>query len=301
MKRRLETIDVPTFSTFEEILKRPKFKQHVDSQIHKLKDVVAPYSFKDSVQCGLKSCHTHHMNGWLVVTTTDVETNIGKDCGRTHFGIEFRKRQSAFSKAADVSSKNSRINDFLNEEDLIRERVHLLWSAPQGGKWVHQSLKEFAIAFPNGLRQQLFRRAIDNENVVYTERRATDREREVAEQLKQKVIEVVSEPVGTLHGLEVFLFDIQTILKNDILGIFKTISESAETLGARQRTALVQAIGDVEPNFDKAENAIRAGRKFFEPNNFRLLPFIFSDERLRQSVANVSWNFEAGMPYKKKK
>ncbi len=120
-------IDRP--QTFEEMSVRESFQAPIDHTQHVLKAVLSEYHFQRQVLCGLKACRTPHNHGFLVITESGIETNIGQYCGRTHFGEEIfhtlqadhqrlRERADLVRRARElqalVPSIEARINAFMH-------------------------------------------------------------------------------------------------------------------------------------------------------------------------------------------
>ncbi|MEF9443407.1 hypothetical protein OWT26_25875 [Burkholderia sp. 1A5] len=92
--------------TWDAILERAGFTNDLDPKQHELKAIIGRYAFRDKLRCGLSSCHTPHNRGYIVVTKSGLETNIGKDCGKTHFGVDFNDMSRQFER--DVTEKENR-------------------------------------------------------------------------------------------------------------------------------------------------------------------------------------------------
>jgi hypothetical protein len=97
---------------------------------------ITHYQFKDEVHCGLP-CNQPHLRGYLVVTETGEETNIGKDCGRSYFSVNFEEMRRQFDR--DMARKE--------RQDIIRRFKARL---PQ----VRQDLKALKDGVANTLYKQ---------------------------------------------------------------------------------------------------------------------------------------------------
>ena len=76
---------------------RPGYSDNLDPSQHKLSAILGQYAFSAQIRCGLSNCHTPHHRGYLVVTQSGRETNIGKDCGKTYFGVDFEALAAVLS------------------------------------------------------------------------------------------------------------------------------------------------------------------------------------------------------------
>jgi hypothetical protein len=93
-------------STWEDVLHRAHFTSDLNPEEHELDTILGKYVFQDKVRCGLSNCHTLHGRGYLVTTKTGRETNIGKDCGKNYFGLEFEEAAKRFE--ADFAAHENR-------------------------------------------------------------------------------------------------------------------------------------------------------------------------------------------------
>ncbi len=78
----------------------------MNSSEHQLEAIIGRYSFLDKIKCGLSNCHTPHGRGYIVTTKAGLQTNIGKDCGKTYFGVDFETLPKKFDR--DMTAAESR-------------------------------------------------------------------------------------------------------------------------------------------------------------------------------------------------
>jgi hypothetical protein len=90
-----ELISVEAWADIEA---RPGFVKDLNPAEHTLHAIIGRYLFKNRIQCGLSDCRTPHGKGYIVVTKDGGETNIGKDCGRTYFGVDFEQLARKFDR-----------------------------------------------------------------------------------------------------------------------------------------------------------------------------------------------------------
>jgi hypothetical protein len=89
-----------------DILARPGFDGQLDPNAHELEAIIGSYALRDKIPCGLSNCRTPHGRGYLVATKDGRTTNIGKDCGRVYFGVDFETMLSQFTR--DIAAKEHR-------------------------------------------------------------------------------------------------------------------------------------------------------------------------------------------------
>lgn len=94
--------DLVVINTYEDLLARPTFEAslafHPKADRH-FGSVLAPYSFLERVHCGIESCHTPHLSGYLISTSDGLETAIGSHCGKTYFGLQFIRERKRVDQA----------------------------------------------------------------------------------------------------------------------------------------------------------------------------------------------------------
>lgn len=88
------------FKHWKDIQERESFHEILDLTNEKLLDVFGYYELPEKKSCGKKSCRTPHYKGYLVVTETGAETNLGHICGSEAFGIEFENLAVEINKKA---------------------------------------------------------------------------------------------------------------------------------------------------------------------------------------------------------
>lgn len=142
--------------SWEQVLERPGFNDNLDPTKHELKAIIGRYAFKDKFRCGLSNCHTPHNRGYLVVTKDGLETNLGKDCGRNHFGVDFNDMSRQFER--DMTEKENRetLWSFQFKLDEHFQAIDDLRRADRGADWVHKKsrpLLELNKGFESRLRR----------------------------------------------------------------------------------------------------------------------------------------------------
>src|SRR5580704_1957839 len=88
--------------TWADVSTRPGFTPNLDPVAFPLKAIIGRYVFGDQVRCGLKNCHTMHNRGYIVTAASGQETNIGKDCGKTYFSVDFEHVKRQFDLDMDA-------------------------------------------------------------------------------------------------------------------------------------------------------------------------------------------------------
>lgn len=106
---------------------RPKYVPTIDK--HKVKPVaiLGPYNFSkaDALPCGL--CGTEHQHGYLISASDGSETNIGQECGKNNFGVDFKEIYSTFrAKEAMERRLKAIMANIQQREDLLERSSRLI-------------------------------------------------------------------------------------------------------------------------------------------------------------------------------
>lgn len=107
--------------SWDDIKSEVAFLENLDPSKHELKSVVGFYAFKEKGKCGLTTCHQPHMKGFIVETKKGRLTNIGKDCGKTHFGVEFETLSKQLDKDYKESKNREKLDSFNSQVQSLEK------------------------------------------------------------------------------------------------------------------------------------------------------------------------------------
>lgn len=215
-----------------DIMTRPGFIKDLDPTAHKLKAIIGRYAFSEKIRCGLSDCHTPHAKGYIVVTEDGHETNIGKDCGKTYFGVDFEEMSRRFDQDLDDLQNREILATFSFRLDDLESRIKSLREGEHGADWAYKNTRPL-LSVGRGCPETAVRRVVEMVRArnpeVSVERRATEEE---VEQLEVQVgrrmprPHYLSESIGYLSGLEAFTP--KTICANCLSSISKRRSMSSD-------------------------------------------------------------------------
>lgn len=267
------------------IVERAGFTDNLDPKQHELKAIIGRYAFKDKLRCGLSSCHTPHNRGYIVVTKSGLETNIGKDCGKTHFGVDFNDMSRQFER--DVTEKENRetlwsfhfkLDDTLQAIDNIRR-------AERGADWLYKRSRPL-VELNRGCPEKIVRRIDDmlktGTSIVTVPREATKDEVDAEEARTGRQVRrpyYVDEPVGEIANLHVLYRenDLREILVLDLETKSKGLSAlDIDTMTYEQLSHWVKWVGTVEEKLQRARDTVASGRQFLTVENLSCLSQIVS-------------------------
>jgi hypothetical protein len=290
--------DAIEFKSWEEIIARPDYRTDVHPGNAKLDTIIGWYTLRD-IRCGLQDCHQVHGMGLVVRTSDGRETNIGHNCGETHFQATFRTLRNRLNQEKTVRFRRQQVRDIQGRREQLQERVQQLRDMPHGADWLNKSLTNFRNAYPKGLVRRLSDRAQRGDNVVTASRERTSAQIDdlmaFNDSLRREDLRYEDVPVGRLEGLEIFQRSIRDIV---IFELEQRLQELGEIdvllLSGNELRAWAAWVGHVDTLIAEAEELINEGQLFFMPNNLRLferLPLATSEKEL---LGRVKWNYETG-------
>ena len=271
--------------SWEEIVQRPGFSDSLDPTQHELQAIIGRYAFKDTLRCGLSNCHTLHGRGYLVVTKDGLETNIGKDCGKTHFGVEFADMSRQFER--DITEKENRetLWSFQFKLDEYLRVIEDIRRADRGADWIYKKSRSL-LELNKGCPQEVIRCISDllktGGNTISVLREATTEEIELEESRTGRTLprpHYIAEPVGQLGHLDALRpeNDLREILVLDLESKCKEFAESdIDTMTYEQLAKWVKWVGTVDGKLQRANDSVAAGQQLLTEGNLACLTKIIS-------------------------
>ena len=253
--------------SWEDIESRAGFVADLNPSDHKLDSIIGRYMFKDKIRCGLSNCHTLHTRGYIVTTKEGLSTNIGKDCGRKHFGVDFDDLSKKFER--DVTEKNNRnrLGSFSFQIEEIERTISDLRERPRGADWVYKNTRPLVTVgkgCPNDVVRRISAMVKSGTSALSIEREATSSELDALEATGQKIQRphVISEPVADIIGLQALYpeNDLRALLVLDLetnLHAFK--EKDIDSLNYDELRHWTRWIDSVENTLERAANAVMLG------------------------------------------
>lgn len=266
------------FVGFAEIADRPKWRDGIDAGKHKPLRIIGDYSFskQDQVSCGLKSCRSSHMNGYVIETADGLETHIGNRCGRKFFGVIWGEIHSVFNRASEDRDRLAWLSGILDQRDLLLVTAQSLLQnvieSTQQIQAIVERLKkepELYLSFMKVVRAGgtiLIEKTVDIKtaeamNLPLSQRHTLERIGRVAS-------------VDVLPGLSTLYPGVQIVskLRSQAIPTFVQLSATAlRNLNSRQRKDRTKDIENAKSVLKDAENYISSARLFLQPTNLRQL------------------------------
>lgn len=272
--------------SWSDIEARPGFIRDLNPTSHKLKAIIGRYVFAEKIHCGLTNCHTPPAKGYIVVTEDGHETNIGKDCGKTYFGVDFQILSNKFDRELAASQKREALATFGFHLHELESRILGLRNGERGGDWVYRNTRSL-LAAGRGCPTAVVRRLADmiraRNSEVTLERRATEEEiaaMEVHEGRDIRRPQFVSKPIGQLSGMESLYpeNDLRELLVLDLgtrIREFRDIN--IEDLAGTELTRWAKWTAGVEVTLVRATAAIASGQRLLSTDNLSILVQTLTD------------------------
>jgi hypothetical protein len=217
--------------SWKEIEELPGFTINIDPKEYELKEIVGRYIFKDFIKCGLSSCHTPHGKGYIVTTKAGPITNIGQNCGKKHFGIEFEELSSKLEVEIRLKNYRDNIGSFLIFLDEYRKQLDDIRSGYGGADILYkksQNLVKKTSSCPDEATTIISRLVRSRNPDIFKSRVASNQEVEDLEVIQKKKLPrpfYIDEKVGSLSGIS-FLYkenDLRDRLVLDLDQGFKSV------------------------------------------------------------------------------
>ncbi|MFW2120828.1 hypothetical protein [Enterobacter cloacae complex sp.6730051] len=128
-------------SSWRDIVERPHFRSNINPTNVDLKEIIGSYQFPEDVPCGLTTCHQPHKRGYIVVTKEGYETNIGKDCGKNYFSVDFVEMKTRFDRDVKTSLQRDNVRKAKETASQLLEHVEGLRKQPKGADWIYSRIE----------------------------------------------------------------------------------------------------------------------------------------------------------------
>ncbi|MHB1658055.1 MAG: hypothetical protein ACYCRF_01915 [Acidithiobacillus sp.] len=282
-----EDKELVRIETWQDIAERPDYIGNIDPKSIKLVAIIGNYMLSDPIPCGLSSCHQPHNKGYLVSTTSNLVTNIGNICGKTHFLVDFQVLRNRFNKDVRIKSQKEQLNAFISRLPGYKEQLVNIRTSKYGADWVFGLIKKLKTpnsGIPTIIQQELQRMARSGNNLIVVKREATVAEFENQQALGGKKIKrpyYIEDPIGSLNGLSALHIenDLKMILVEDIQAGIKRIScVDIESAAEQFLSKESKWANEIEIKFERAENALRYGRQLLEKNNLSKFNKLLNDQ-----------------------
>jgi hypothetical protein len=270
--------EIVRVESWTDITERPGFSGMLDPSKHSLDAIIGRYGFAEKVPCGLSNCQTPHNRGYIVATKDGQETNIGKDCGKTYFGVDFETLSNKFDRDLTEKENREKLWTFFFCSEEVAAQVASMRSEERGADWVFKQTKNLLDIrqVPGAVTRTLTAMIKSRDSRITHEREATGAEIAQLEQASGRRLprpHYISVSLGELAGLPAFYPEnnLRSILIEDLSVHLKDLNDiNIDVLTYEQLRKWSQWIGALDATFERASAAVDSGRKLLTQHN--LLP-----------------------------
>lgn len=281
-----ESKELRRIEMWSQIAERPGFTNNIDPKAHTLKAIIGSYIFPERIPCGLSNCHTPHAKGYLVETASGLETNIGHDCGRTYFGVDFETLSRKFDRDITEKENREKLWSFAFKIDELKRRIQELRNAPHGGNWVYKrarQLLDVSAAVPQGVVRNVTAMVKSRNPSLVLEREASEREIQELEVAQGRTIHrphIVQDHIADVQGLDA-LYPENDLRQLLVIGLEERVKkfemEEIDSLSYEPLRSWANWIGTVESTLAQATRSIESGQLLLRGENLRPFDRVLTD------------------------
>lgn len=267
--------------TWEGITSRPGFNENLNPDAQKLSSIIGQYGFQNMIPCGLSNCHTLHARGYLVATKSGQETNIGKDCGKKYFGIDFVEMAAKFDRDMRDKDARERLWNLFFRLDEVKTMIKDIREGERGADWVHRTsrhLVDLGKQVPAVVVRNISTMLKTGATTLTKEREATQQEREMEEARTGRSIKhplIITEKVADITGLQALdqANDLRQILILDLEESIKAFEPlDIDTMTSKDLATWLKWAGTVDQRIEAARHSTEVGLILLTKKN--LEPFM---------------------------
>ncbi|MBN9427944.1 MAG: hypothetical protein J0H09_15685 [Burkholderiales bacterium] len=286
----LISTDAIEIRAYEDLIARPNFVCDVNPTKVALVRVLNEYHFGDSVRCGLTSCHQPHHHGYLIETDDGHETNIGNDCGRTHFGENLVTQVRLHRGREELRQQQALLATTIARKPEILARIRELRERRNGADWLVRARRQLKDAVGTAVIVELQNRAKRGDLAVVEERQRSSQQ--IADilaanpSLRRQEVEFEQVTQGYLHDVG-FINSYPELQLNDLQNkMHELTSLDFSRLSVPKRLEWVKWINGIDREFEEVEDKLAEAIRFIDPSNFNLLAYLPKrDAERRKAIA----------------
>lgn len=269
--------------SWEDVVGRPGFVIDLDPSTIELKAIIGSYIFKDHVKCGLSSCHQPHGRGYLVTTKDGSETNIGKDCGKKHFAVDFEQLRNAYDRDFRNKERREQLEILLSRTPAYLEMISDIRSGPMGADSLYKDIQALTMrgrGVPDEIVERLLQMARARDGRISIQREATTQEIENLEAIHGKKVErphYIDVEAGHLSGIAALYpeHNLKNILIFDVLENLKRLQGlEVSVLSDQELLKLSKWATDLDSKLNTVRRAIREAKSLLAQANISKLDIL---------------------------
>lgn len=272
---------------WEDVIGRPGFVENLDPDTVELESIIGSYVFKDHVKCGLSSCHQPHGRGYLVVTKDGRETNIGKDCGKKHFSVDFETMRNTYDRDFRNKDRREQLETLLVRIPAYLEIIKNLRAENSGADFCYSALQTLTTrgkGIPDTIVEKISQMARTRNGRITLHRQATDSEIDDIEAIQGKTIQrphYKEIDVGYLSGIAALYpeNDLKKLLIFDVSqGLERLKQLDIPSLSEVELRTNSKWASELDVKINTVVQALREARTLLLPNNLRKLEILLHEK-----------------------
>ncbi len=266
--------------SWEEVIERPGFVANLNPDKVELDAIIGSYVFKEYVKCGLSSCHQPHGRGYLVTTKDGQETNIGKDCGKKHFSVDFEAMRNAYERDFRNKERREQLETLQGRIPSYLEMIKKIRTGNTGADSLYSLLQSLTIrgkGVPDTVIEEISKMARARTGRITIQREATESEIEGIEAMQEKKIRrphYVEEDIGHLAGISALYpeHNLRELLVLDVLKQLEHIQQlNIANLTEGELRSNSKWASDLDAKLDTAKQVMREAKILLSPPNLSKL------------------------------
>jgi hypothetical protein len=285
--------------TWEQVFERPGFEVDLHPEQVQLDRIIGSYIFEDHKPCGLRPCRQPHGRGYLVATKDGRETNLGKDCGKTHFGVDFETLRKTFDRDLLKTKRRAHLGKVINRIPHYLDILSGLRSGSLGANWIHATTRPLLMkrkGVPDDVVEAISRMIRSRNPQIARQRVATDDEIETLEVIEGKTLHrphYISQAIGSLQGLSALYpeNDMRQLLVVDLAGKLEQLrSLNVDTMRDSDLANWDRWAAQIDRKIDNVRNAIVDGKQLLKKENLQQLAEVLNGKNAKKEFAQYCRN-----------
>lgn len=280
--------------SWEEVIERPGFVSNLDPEAVELEAIIGSYLFKDYVKCGLSSCHQPHGRGYLVTTKDGQETNIGKDCGKKHFSVDFETMSKAYERDFQNKERREQLETLQRRIPSYLQAINHLRAGNAGADYLYTSLQSLTTrgkGVPEKVVEEISKMVKARTGRITRQRQATDLEVENLEAIQGKEIKrpyYIDEEIVNMAGISALYpeHNLRELLVLDVTKGLECIQQlDISSLNEGELRAHGKWATGLDAKLNTAKYAVREAKIFLSPSNLSKLDILIREKEDKRSFS----------------
>ena len=264
---------------YDQLLERPGFRVDLDPKSVGLEEVIGAYLFREPVRCGFSTCHQPHNRGFVITTKEGAETNIGKDCGRKHFGVDFNAMSRRHIREVLDQERREFLESIHPRTGALIAEFDEIWHGEKGVRWMAKWLPKLEPYVADMVRTR--------STAIQTVRKATKEEIEDQESItgsSARQAFYITETIGHIDGLPVYFEENSFGDLAEFRSRLRTLAElDIPALSSNDLKRWAKWAGRIDADAGRYRQALAHGRRLLTKANVSQLAAV-QPTRTRQNV-----------------